>query len=72
MPCLVLQVDPLYIYIYSPERLNNTSITLRHISPLPFYKYLEIIVKEPQMLTAYPGQAISDSDQIINYGRQER
>jgi hypothetical protein len=26
MPCLILQVSLLYIYIYSPERLNNTSI----------------------------------------------
>jgi hypothetical protein len=39
MPCLVLQVGPLYIYIYSPERLNNTSIIFRHTSlPLPFNK----------------------------------
>jgi hypothetical protein len=38
MPCLVLQVGPLYVYIYSPERLNNTSIIFRHTSlPLPFY-----------------------------------
>jgi hypothetical protein len=28
-------------YMYSPERLNNISITLRHISPLPFYMVSE-------------------------------
>jgi hypothetical protein len=34
MSCLVLQVDPLYVYIYSPERLNNTSIIFRQsLSP---------------------------------------
>jgi hypothetical protein len=38
MPCLVFQVGPLYVYIYSPERLNNISIIFRHTSlPLPFY-----------------------------------
>jgi hypothetical protein len=34
MSCLVLQVGPLYVYIYSPERLNNTSIIFRQsLSP---------------------------------------
>jgi hypothetical protein len=32
--CLLLQVGPLYAYIYSPERLNNTSNALRQFSPL--------------------------------------
>jgi hypothetical protein len=34
--CLLLQVYYLYVYIYSPERLNNTSIILiPPISPYP-------------------------------------
>jgi hypothetical protein len=42
MPCLILQVDPLYVYIYSPERLINTSIIFRHTSlPLPIYMVSE-------------------------------
>jgi hypothetical protein len=36
MPCLVLQVGLLYVYIYSPERLNNTSTTFRHTSIFPY------------------------------------
>jgi hypothetical protein len=43
--CLLLQVYYLYVYIYSPESLNNTSIIFRHISlPLSFYILLEIIL----------------------------
>jgi hypothetical protein len=45
MPCLVLQVGPLYVYIYSPERLNNTSIIFHHTSlPLPFNIYHVLFV----------------------------
>jgi hypothetical protein len=32
MPCLVFQVGLSYVYIYSPERLNNTSIIFRNLS----------------------------------------
>jgi hypothetical protein len=40
MSCLVLQVGLLYAYIYSPERLNNTSIIFRQsLSPYPFTWY---------------------------------
>jgi hypothetical protein len=38
MSCLVLQVGPLYSYIYSPKRLNNKFNTLRQFSlPQSFY-----------------------------------
>jgi hypothetical protein len=35
MPYLVLQVGPLYVYIYSPERLNNTTTIFRQSLSLP-------------------------------------
>ena len=34
---LVIQVGPLYAYIYSPLRLNNTSIIFRQSLSLSFY-----------------------------------
>jgi hypothetical protein len=41
LSCLILQVDSLYFYIYSPKRLNNTSIIFRQSLSLSlsFYTY---------------------------------
>jgi hypothetical protein len=41
MPYLVLQVGPLYVYIYSPERLNNTSTIFRQSFSPPILQHFQ-------------------------------
>jgi hypothetical protein len=64
MHCLVLQVGLLYAYIYSPERLNNISTTLRQsLSPYrsSWYQSGKILdlAAAPLPHRAAPGRSIS-------------
>jgi hypothetical protein len=46
--CLLLQVYYLYAYIYSPPRLNNTSIIFRHTSLSPYPSTPAIVFDYPR------------------------